>query len=438
MDVSGLASGVSAISAGNDHTCALTTNGGVKCWGDNFYGRLGDNTTTDRLIPTDVPGLTSGVSAVSTGMTHTCAVTTGGGVKCWGGNYAGQVGDNTVVHRQVPVGVWGLGSGVLSVRTGDHHTCALTTGGAVWCWGRTLQNNGTWVNRRMPVQVQGLGSGVQAISAGGTHTCALTTGRAVKCWGTGASGELGDDSATDRSTPVQVSGLGSGVQAISAGFRYTCALTTDGRVKCWGDNGLGRLGDGTTTTRIVPANVLGLTGNTMTISAGVIHACATTADGAAKCWGGNWEGHLGDGTTTDRLIPVDVFGLSGSGSVAASFFENTTRYSIGNSSTTRSPIVVSGRSGNVAFPIAVNVRIIHPLPGYLIVDVVAPNGVYWTISSMDTSGTNVIGSWPLDEPDGIVPANGTWQLRVWYALGTNGNGEEDDIETYIDSWSIQF
>jgi pimeloyl-ACP methyl ester carboxylesterase len=130
-----LSSGVSAVSAGNYHTCALTQAGGVKCWGNNGFGQLGDGTTTDHTTPLDVVGLSSGVSVVSAGSNHTCALTQSGGVKCWGGNSDGQLGDGTTTARRTPVNVVGLSSGVSAVSASSSHTCAVTQSGGVKCWG---------------------------------------------------------------------------------------------------------------------------------------------------------------------------------------------------------------------------------------------------------------------------------------------------------------
>ena len=305
-----------AISVGGSHTCALTSAGGVKCWGNNYGGKLGDGSITDRPTPVDVSGLGSGVVAISAGEAHTCALTSAGGVKCWGRNTSGRLGDGSTTDRLTPVDVSGLGSGVVAISARGAHTCALTSAGGVKCWGSNFEGqlgDGSTTDRFTPVGVSGLGNGVVAISAGGGHTCALTSAGGVKCWGVNSSGQLGDGTFANRSTPVNVSGLGSGVAAISAGSLFTCALTSAGGVKCWGFNVSGQVGDGSTTQRLTPVDVSGLGSRAVAISGG----CALTSAGGAKCWGFNGGGQLGDGTITDRLTPVDVSGL-GSGVVAIS------------------------------------------------------------------------------------------------------------------------
>jgi alpha-tubulin suppressor-like RCC1 family protein len=142
------------------------------------------------------------------------------------------------------------------------------------------------------------------------YTCALTNTGVMRCWGHNGTGQLGDGTTTRRLTPVTVSGLGSGVQAISAGHRHTCALTNAGAVRCWGFNNFGQLGNGSTTNQLTPVTVSGLGSSVQAISAGFLHTCALTNAGAVRCWGLNNFGQLGDGTTTDRLTPVTVLGFA--------------------------------------------------------------------------------------------------------------------------------
>jgi len=319
VDVAGLVSGVSAIVSRWGHTCVVTTSGGIKCWGYNKYGQLGDDTTTDRSTPVNVAGLYSGVSAVDVGFHHTCVLTTAGGVKCWGDNSGSQLGDGTAISHSTPVDVIGLANEIEAITTGSYHTCALTTAGGVKCWGQLGVGAPTFYST--PVDVAGLTSGVSAVDAGTDHTCALTTAGGVKCWGYNSYGQLGDGTTTDRPTPVDVVGLTSGVSAISAGIYFTCALTDVGGVKCWGSNYYGQLGDDTSTNRSTPVDVLGMVSGTSAVTAGSDHTCALTTAGGVKCWGYNYYGQLGDGTASPRYTPVDVVGLtSGVRAVAAGYY----------------------------------------------------------------------------------------------------------------------
>jgi alpha-tubulin suppressor-like RCC1 family protein len=321
VDVSALGSGVVAISAGSDFTCALTSAGAVKCWGSNGSGELGNGTTTNSSTPVDVSGLSSGVVAISAGPSAACALTSTGAAKCWGSNGFGQLGDGTTTDSSTPVDVIGLSSGVVAIDANSYrHTCAVTSGGAAKCWGRNSDGqlgDGTTTDSSTPVDVSGLSSGVVAISVGGFHTCALTRGGAVTCWGDNEwAGQLGDGTTTDSATPVAVIGLSSGVSAISAGGYYTCAVTTAGAAKCWGSNTYGQLGDGTDIDRLTPVDVSGLASGVSAISAAtntsddVDHTCALMSAGAVLCWGYNGSGQLGDGTTADSSTPVYVQGFA--------------------------------------------------------------------------------------------------------------------------------
>jgi alpha-tubulin suppressor-like RCC1 family protein len=245
VDVQGLTSGVAqVVAAASSYSCALTTTGTVKCWGDNTYGVFGDGTTTNSLVPVDVPGLPS-VAEVRPGTYHVCVRTTAGAVKCWGNNYKGQLGNGTTTSSLTPVDVTGLSSGVVALSSGGNFSCALLSTGTVKCWGSNLSyelGNGTTTSSSVPVTVNGLSS-VVAISCGRLRSCAMTTAGGLKCWGS---------SATD------VAGLTSGVTAFSAGDGTYCAVSGPGEVRCWGSNASGALGDGSTVTgRTAPGLVSG-------------------------------------------------------------------------------------------------------------------------------------------------------------------------------------
>jgi alpha-tubulin suppressor-like RCC1 family protein len=341
VDVAGLTSGVVQITVGFQHACALTSTGGVKCWGLNAEGQLGNGTFTTSppygiATPVDVIGLTSDVAQVAAGFYHTCAMTTGGGAKCWGRNDTGQMGNGTFTTSApygiaTPVDVSGLTNGVAQISGGGYHTCAVTMGGGVKCWGDNSSGQlgfGTVTiplppsvspqESATPVDVSTLTSGVAQIGAGGAHTCAVTTSGAAKCWGYSFWGQLGYGyGGTSRYislTPLDVSGLMSGVARITAGGYHTCAVTTVGGAKCWGYTVHGQLGNGVTVVPengiFFPVDVSTLTSGVAQISAGYFHTCAVTTAGGAKCWGYNGDGALGDGTFMSRATPVDVSGLT--------------------------------------------------------------------------------------------------------------------------------
>ena len=310
VGVAGLASGVDAITGGGEHTCALTDTGGATCWGRNQFGQLGDNSTVDTIAPIDVTGLGSGVTAIAAGGYHTCVRTDTGGAACWGYNSYGQLGDGSNTDAHTAVAVSGLSSGADAVATTGNHTCALTDTGGVSCWGKNTHGqlgDNTTTDSNVPVAVSGL-SGVVQVSGGSHHTCAMTGTGTVRCWGNNGWGQLGDNSTTNSSVPVAVDGL-SGVTAISAGGYHTCALTSTGSVTCWGMGLYGQLGTGGTSNAHTPVDVTGLTGIVSTIAAGGYHTCTQTEDMGVACWGMNDGGRLGDGTTDDSLVPVDVVGL---------------------------------------------------------------------------------------------------------------------------------
>jgi alpha-tubulin suppressor-like RCC1 family protein len=321
VDVAGLTSGIAAIAVGGGHACALTISGGVKCWGNNASRQLGNNSTVQSNTPVDVIGLTSGVAAISTGDNFTCAVTTGGGAKCWGDNTYGQLGDNSILPRSSAVDVFELTSGVKAIAAGGRHACAITAGGAsVLCWGSNdkyqLGNLALSPSLLLgkPLSISGVSSFVSVV-AGATHTCGLDFFGGVECWGDGGYGQLGDGAFTF-GAPGYVKDLRSGVAQISAGGNDSCALTAGGEVKCWGANEAGpylvayNVNGIYNQSRRSPVGVSGLSNSIRAVSAGGAHTCALGIGDDIKCWGNNASGQLGDGTNITRQFPVIVNTLS--------------------------------------------------------------------------------------------------------------------------------
>ncbi len=309
------------IAVGSTHSCGLTTGGGVMCWGEASHGQLGngqgDMFTPPSPVPVAVAGLARGVVDLALGgVGHSCALMADGQVKCWGWNGNGQLGIGRIdAGTSTPLTVVGLGVPVTKITAGEYHTCALTAGGQMACWGNNVSGqlgSGTIeMTSSTPVIVPGLGGSIIDIAAGSSHTCALMTGGGVKCWGDNSIGQLGNGATgTGGSAPVNVAGLTSGVAALSAGGTHTCALTTGGGVKCWGNNYGGQLGNGTAGgLSSVPVDVNGLSSGVVSVKAGSGSTCAVISTGGIKCWGGNDRGQIGDGTKTNRANPVDVIGL---------------------------------------------------------------------------------------------------------------------------------
>jgi alpha-tubulin suppressor-like RCC1 family protein len=313
VTVSGLGGPATNVVTGDSQTCALTTAGGVKCWGNNLNGQLGDGTTTQSSVPVDVTGLASGVTALAAGDNHTCAALSTGTVKCWGWGTSGQLGNNTITSSSTPVDVQGLPATTVTALTGGYrHTCAALSDGSARCWGRNTEGqlgNSTNIASRVAITPTGLGSGVTAIVAGGAHTCAVQ-GATTKCFGLNTAGQLGNGTITNANSPVTVTGLTTAT-AVAAGGSHSCALTTNGSAKCWGLNQEGELGigDPVTNNTTTPADVTGLTAQTA-ITAGIQHVCSQTLLGITSCWGLNTAGQLGNGNTTRQFSPVLVLGLA--------------------------------------------------------------------------------------------------------------------------------
>lgn len=317
----GAASRFVLVAAGEDHTCGLDEGGRARCWGLNRNGQLGDGTRVDRTAPTEVGDGQLQLRSLVAGISHTCGLSPDGSAFCWGRNVEGQLGDGTRNDRAAPVRVVG-GQRFASIAAGGLHTCALATDGAAYCWGSGANgqlgdgSSGLSAGSAAPVKVSG-SLRFDSVSAGGLHSCGLTAGGDLYCWGSdsfGALGTSGQETCDDglghlifcSAEPAQVS-ASPGFTSVSAGVAHTCAIAAGGAAWCWGRNTDGQLGDGSTTPRSTPTRVSG--GLALTaITAGNGHSCALTEAGAAYCWGANHRGQLGDGSGSARLSPSGVAG----------------------------------------------------------------------------------------------------------------------------------
>lgn len=309
-----MTSSVRAVAAGNGHTCALTTAGKVFCWGENARGELGVGSREAALAPRQVTALTDEVTQVTVGASHACALLATGAVQCWGVNDQYQLGGGAQNESLTPVSVQGLTDGIRSVAAGAGHTCAVTANGEVHCWGGNAHGElGLGAPSAAPVatpsRVVGLPGPMMMVAAGRFHSCAVSTAGALWCWGQNEFGALGDDTSLDRAMPVQPVGLPAPVVGLSAGAGGTCAVLANADAWCWGSNLNGQLGDGTRIHRSRPVKVLGFSGDSRMVSYGEEFSCGTTRALRALCWGKNDDGQLGDGTASAREVPAPVVGL---------------------------------------------------------------------------------------------------------------------------------
>jgi alpha-tubulin suppressor-like RCC1 family protein len=328
---------------------------GALAWGFNEAGELGNGSTTQSNVPVPVSGLSSGVSAVSGGFFHSLAVLSNGTVMAWGMNHDGQLGNGNTTQSNVPVTVSGL-SGATAASAGGSHSLARLSNGTVMGWGANGSGqlgNGSTTSSNVPVAVSGL-SKVTAISAGEGHSLARLSSGAVMAWGFNYAGQLGNGGTTTSDVPVAVGGLG-GATGVAAGFQHSLALLSNGTVAAWGDNEDGQLGDGTssgpeqcgtvqTPCSQTPVAVSGLSGVSV-VSAGAYHSLALLSTGTVMAWGDNNDGQLGDGTTTNRSAPVAVVGLSGVTAIAAGGNHSIALLSNGSTTNSSVPLPVSELSG---------------------------------------------------------------------------------------------
>lgn len=322
-----------AISTGENFACGLDSSSRTYCWGFNNAGNLGTGDQDDQSTPAAVL-VPNGVTfaALSAGVYMSCAVATTGDAYCWGDDTFGQLGNGLSISGSfTPVSV-SMPSGVAftQVASGDNHTCALTTTGSAYCWGsgsRGKLGNGSTSIADVPVAVV-MPSGVNfsQIVAAERATCALSTTGQAYCWGDNGSGQLGDGTGTNASTPQAVSmPAGVSFDSLVAGGEHVCGIVRGASMHCWGDNFFGQLGIGNTTDQLTPQLVPASSSfSPVGGYAGLRHTCAVNASGDAYCWGRNDDGQLGIGNTTNQSTPQLVTGSLKFSSFASGSISNST------------------------------------------------------------------------------------------------------------------
>jgi len=290
------------VAAGNSETCGRTTGGDLYCWGNLAYGTgTTDVSATPRLIPGGIA-----LADVSIGESSACGRTVGGAAYCWGVNQYGAIGDGTKTDRSAPTAVTG-GLSFAQVVVGGDFACGRTSTGSVYCWGRNQLGqlgDGTTTDRLVPTHIAG-SQLFSTISAEMTYVCGLTSAGAIYCWGSNFGVVQGTGSGGQSSVPAIVNSSQQFTQ-IAAGLFHACALTATGAAWCWGNNDHRELGDGSiTSTRTTPVSVQGGIAFSK-IAAGHWYTCGVSTFGAMYCWGYNGYGNLGNGTTTTGTVPTLV------------------------------------------------------------------------------------------------------------------------------------
>jgi alpha-tubulin suppressor-like RCC1 family protein len=308
------------VSTGYDSACAVLTFGTIRCWGNNENGALGVSRSGSDVFNAQTAAKMSGPWTApaheSTGQRHICYLDTGHVTFCQGLNNQGQLGYGNTANSSVPLPVTSLSTTATQVVSGANHSCALLTNKNVKCWGannfRQLGSTASTVpSSTLPVDVPDLANDVKQLGSSNDHTCAIRTNGDVICWGANSFGQLGDGTVSPFKGTVAVDSLAGNAKEITTGAAHSCALMTNGTVKCWGANTYGQLGTGTTTNSATAVSVAGLPRPAVAVSAGGHHTCARLDDNSIRCWGRNDKGQLGDNSRTNSSTPVAVAAAAG-------------------------------------------------------------------------------------------------------------------------------
>jgi len=291
-----LAGQATLITARSAYSCAAMSNDGqgsadsVQCWGGNYHGVAGDGANSNRAKPTVVLDLPGDVTALAAGLEHMCAIASNK-LYCWGNNSESQLGVSLFSNKNTAFAVPGVGNGPLAVAAGYAHTCVVNAAGAVLCWGRNNDGqlgDGTQTKRVSATPALVLTANAATLALGERHSCATDTSGAVWCWGKNNQGQLGDGTTDDRLQPTATGPIAKPVVKMASGSEHTCAIDSVGDLWCWGDNGAGQMGNGSSTDIVEPTKVLGLITPILDVTAGPHNTCVVLAQGAVACWGSGW------------------------------------------------------------------------------------------------------------------------------------------------------
>ena len=327
FQVWGISSSAVAVAGGGGHTIVLLADGTVRTFGNNLYGNLGVNDTTQRNTPVTVLNITS-ATAIAGGRYLTAVLLADGTVRTFGYNGLGGLGVNDTTQRNTPVPVFGISSYVTAIAGGWYHTAVLLADGSVRTFGRNNVGQlglGDTVSRLTPVESITLPARTLAgsVAGGGNHTAVVLRDGTVRTFGNNGNGQLGVGDTTSRLMPVQVIGL-STATAVAGGDSHTAVILADGTVRTFGKNANGQLGVNDTTSRLTPVQVLNITSATAISSSGTSnHTVVLLADGTVRTFGQNNYGQLGVNDATNRLTPVQVFGISSSATAVAGGYFHT-------------------------------------------------------------------------------------------------------------------
>jgi alpha-tubulin suppressor-like RCC1 family protein len=299
------------VSAGSSHFAGIKSDGTLWLCGAGTNSQLGDSTTTTKSSPVQTVATGTNWKQVAANNGNTCAIKTDGTLWIWGNGAQGALGDNTVAAKNSPIQTIATGTNWKQAISGYLSNAGIKTDGTLWLWGYNVSGqlgNNSRTNTSSPVQTICQGTNWKQLSFGHYHSAAVKTDGTLWTWGANDYGQLGDNTTIDKSSPIQTIATGTNWKQVSCGYGFAAGIKTDGTLWLWGDNTSGQLGDSTITHKSSPIQTIAGGNNWKQVSCGAQQTIAIKTDGSAWAWGYNNSGQLGDNTTTSKSSPVQVTG----------------------------------------------------------------------------------------------------------------------------------